>query len=173
MTLETKRLILRPFTAADALDLYEFSSLPQVAEAAGWPAHRSIEDSRRIIATVFAAPDTYALVEKASGKVIGSAGFTGATRGGFGPSDEIGYALHPDWWGRGLMTEAVAALLERGFRQRGLEAVWASHYAENIASRRVIEKSGFSPVCRETIEDGTGVHDTWFYVLLRQQWRGA
>ena len=97
------------------------------------------------------SPSVTLLVEKASGKGIGSAGFTGATRGGFGPSDEIGYALHPDWWGRGLMTEAVAALLERGFRQRGLEAVWASHYAENIASRRVIEKSGFSPVCRETI----------------------
>ena len=173
MMLETKRLILRPFTAADAQDLYEFSSLPLVAGAAGWPAHKSVEDSRQIIATVFAAPDTYALVERTSGKVIGSAGFTGAARGGFGPSDEIGYALHPNWWGRGLMTEAVAALLERGFRQRGLEAIWASHYADNIASRRVIEKCGFVPVCRETVWDDAGEHETCFYVLLRQQWRGA
>ena len=173
MTLETERLILRPFTAADAPDLYEFSRLPQVAEAAGWPAHRSVADSRQIIATVFAAPDTYALVEKDSGKVIGSAGFTGAARGGFGPSDEIGYALHPDWWGRGLMTEAVGALLERGFHQRRLEAIWASHYRENIASRRVMEKWGFIPVCREMILDETGEHETCFYVLLRQQWGGV
>ena len=173
MVLTTERLILRPFTAEDAQDLYEFSSLPQVAVAAGWPAHKSVEDSRQIIATVFAAPDTYAMVERTSGKVIGSAGFTGIARGGFGPSDEIGYALHPDWWGQGLMTEAVAALLERGFCQRGLEAIWASHYAENVASRRVIEKSGFSPVCRETVWDETGEHETCFYVLLRQQWRGV
>ena len=173
MVLTTERLILRPFMEADAEDLYEFSSLPQVARAAGWPAHRSVEDSRRIIATVFAAPDTYAVVEKESGKVIGSAGFTGTVRGGFGPSDEIGYALHPDWWGRGLMTEAVAALLERGFLQRKLEAVWASHYEDNIASRRVIEKNGFSLVCREMVLDETGAHKTCFYVLLREQWRGA
>ena len=172
MVLTTNCLILRPFQITDAADLYAFSKDRRVADAAGWPPHRSVEDSQRVIASVFSAPNTFAVTEKGSGKVIGSAGFTGAARGAFGPSDEIGYALHPDWWGRGIMTEVARELLRFGFQDRGLEAIWASHYAENPASGRVIEKCGFSFVWEETLTDHTGEHRTKFYVLLRRQWRG-
>ena len=172
MVLTTQRLILRPFQITDAADLYEFSRDRRVADAAGWPPHRSVEDSQKIILSVFSSPNTFAVVEKGSGKVIGSAGFTGAARGTFGPSDEIGYALHPDWWGRGIMTEAVRELLRFGFQDRKLEAIGISHYADNAASRRVIEKCGFSFVWEETLADGTGAHLTKYYVLLRQQWGG-
>ncbi len=170
--LKTERTILRPFRPEDAPDLYAFSRDRRVADAAGWPPHRSVEESRRIIASVFSAPDTFAVVEKGSGRVIGSAGFTGAARGGFGPSDEIGYALHPGWWGRGIMTEVVGELIRYGFAGRGLEAIWVSHYDENAASRRVIEKCGFLPAFEEVLTDGTGQHLTRFYVMLRQQWKG-
>ena len=172
IVLETAWTILRPFQITDAADLYEFSRDRRVADAAGWPAHKSVADSQKVIVAVFSAPNTFAVVEKGSGKVIGSAGFTGAVRGAFGPSDEIGYALHPDWWGRGIMTEVVAELLRFGFEDRGLEAIWCSHYTENPASRRVIEKSGFSYVAAETVVDDNGEHLTRFYVLLRQQWKG-
>ena len=172
VVLETARTILRPFQITDAAELYDFSRDRRVADAAGWPPHRSVEDSQKIIASVFSAPNTFAVTEKGSGRVIGSAGFTGAARGAFGPSDEIGYALHPDWWGRGIMTEVARELLRFGFQDRGLEAIWASHYAENPASGRVIEKCGFSFVWEETLTDHTGEHRTKFYVLLRRQWRG-
>ena len=69
--LETKRLILRRFAEADAADLYEYASDPRVGPAAGWPPHKSLEESLEIIRTVFQAPHIYALVDKASGKVIG------------------------------------------------------------------------------------------------------
>ena len=174
MILETGRLLLRPFADRDAADVYEYAKDPRVGPDAGWPPHRDLAESLEIIRTVFAQPHVFALELKEEGKVVGSAGYVGRHQVLLpGPDDEIGYALHPDWWGQGLMTEAVAALLERGFCQRGLEAIWASHYAENVASRRVIEKSGFSPVCRETVWDETGEHETCFYVLLRQQWRGV
>ena len=98
------------------------------------------------------------------------AGFTGR---GTPAEDELGYALHPDWWNRGLMTEAAAELLRCAFQDRGLRAVWASHYAENPASRRVIEKCGFQRVCAETLTDETGEHETIFYMLTRTQWEEA
>ena len=173
IVLETARTILRPFQITDAADLYAFSKERRVADAAGWPPHESVADSRGIIATVFSAPNTFAVVERDSGRVIGSAGFTAKPRDGRETSDEIGYALHPDWWGRGIMTEVVEELLRFGFQDRGLEAVWCSHYAENIASRRVIEKSGFSYVTEEMVTDDNGAHLTRFYALLRQQWRGG
>ena len=77
MHLETERLLLRPFTAADAEDLYEYAKDPRVGPAAGWPPHKSVEASREIITTVFAAPNTFAVVDKPSGTVIASAAFGG------------------------------------------------------------------------------------------------
>ena len=67
MTLETQRLILRPFAATDAEDLYEYAKDPRVGPAAGWPAHKSLEESREIIASVFSAPNAFAVVDKPTG----------------------------------------------------------------------------------------------------------
>ena len=72
--LETKRLLLRPFTEGDAADLYEYAKDPRVGLPAGWPPHKSQAESLEIIRTVFSAPNTFAVADRASGKVIGSAG---------------------------------------------------------------------------------------------------
>lgn len=171
--LETERLLLRPFTEGDAADLYEYAKDPKVGLPAGWPPHKSLEESREIIRTVFAAPNTFAVVDRASGKVIGSAGFTGKTRAEFPQkNDELGYALSPAFWGRGLMPEAVSELLRYAFGEMGLAAVWCSHYSDNPQSQRVIEKSGFSFQMEETVVDGpTGQEKpTKFYVLTREMW---
>ena len=174
--LETGRLLLRPFTEGDAADLYEYAKDPKVGLPAGWPPHMSLEESREIIRTVFAAPNTFAVVDRASGKVIGSAGFTGKTRAEFPQkNDELGYALSPAFWGRGLMPEAVSELLRYAFGEMGLAAVWCSHYADNPQSQRVIEKSGFSFRMEETVVDGpTGQEKpTKFYVLTREMWESC
>ena len=171
--LETKRLFLRPFQENDAADLYEYAKDPKVGLPAGWPPHKSMEESREIIRTVFAAPNTFAVVDRASGKVIGSAGFTGKTREEFlQKNDELGYALSPAFWGRGLMPEAVSELLRYAFEELGLAAVWCSHYADNPQSQRVIEKSGFSFQMEESILDSpTGQEKpAKFYVLTREMW---
>lgn len=170
--LETERTILRPFVEGDAEDLYEYAKDPRVGPIAGWKPHESLEESREIIKTVFAAPNTFAVVEKATGKVIGSAGFVGRGRGeGRGPSDEIGYALSPDYWGRGIMPEVVRELIRYGFEDLGLDAIWCTHYAENQRSRRVIEKSGFTFVFSERLSDEFYPdRPTNFHVLLRQDW---
>ena len=173
MELETNRLLLRPFAEGDAADLYEYARDPRVGPPAGWPPHKSQAESLEIIRTVFAAPNTFALVDKPSGRVIGSAGFTGKTRPEFpAPNDELGYALSADLWGRGLMPEAARALLRYAFGDLGLECVWCSHYADNLPSRRVIEKCGFSCLFEGTILDGpTGAEKpALFYAMTRGEW---
>jgi len=170
--LETDRTLLRPFALEDAADLYEYARDPQVGPIAGWKPHGSLAESQEIIRTVFAAPNVFAVVEKASGKVIGSAGFVGREREDRPtPSDEIGYALHPAYWGRGLMPEVVAALLAYGFTQLHLAAIWCGCYEENARSRRVIEKCGFTYVLTERLSDEFFPdRPTRLYVLLRQDW---
>ncbi len=107
--LETPRLILRRFTEADAADVYEYAKNPEVGPAAGWPAHTSVENSLEIIQTVLDVPGNYAIVERSTGKVVGSAGFHTRRRERMGENDdELGYALCQSRWGRGYMPEAVA-----------------------------------------------------------------
>ena len=60
----TDRLILRPWQESDAESLYKYAQDPAIGPIAGWPPHTSVEDSLNIIRTVFAAPETYAVVLK-------------------------------------------------------------------------------------------------------------
>ena len=97
-----------------------------------------------IIRTVFSAPNVFAVADRESGRVIGSAGFVGEHRDELpGPDDELGYALSPAFWGRGLIPEASGVLIRWGFTELGLETIWCNHYDGNGKSRRVIEKCGF------------------------------
>lgn len=144
MQLETPRLLLRPFREEDAADLYEYARDPRVGPPAGWQPHKSLEESREIIRTVFINPNTFAVVNKRDGKVIGSAGFVGRHREELpGPDDEIGYSLSHDYWGQGLIPEAVEEILRYGFEELGLACIWCGHYDFNDKSRRVVEKCGF------------------------------
>lgn len=173
MVLETERLILRPFVETDAADLYAYACDPRVGPDAGWQPHRSVEESRQIIGTVFSAPNVFAVVDKASGRVIGSAGFVGRHQTMLpGPDEEIGYALSPEFWGRGLIPEAVRELLRYGFEDLGLAAIWCGHYDFNDKSRRVVEKCGFrwrftNRAWVELMgEERTELH----YALTREEW---
>ena len=70
MILQTKRLILRPWSENDAEELYKYASDPEVGPPAGWPPHTSVENSREIIRTVLSAPETYAVCLKENGLPI-------------------------------------------------------------------------------------------------------
>ncbi len=74
MTLETSRLILRPWREDDAQGLYKYACDPEVGPPAGWQPHTSVENSREIIRTVLSATETYAVCLKEDGKPIGSIG---------------------------------------------------------------------------------------------------
>ncbi len=176
MMLETPRLTLRPFLDRDAEDVYAYARDPRVGPAAGWPPHNSVENSLEIIRTVFAAPNVFAVVDKRSGRVIGSAGFVGRHRTELpGPDEELGYALSPAFWGRGLMTEAARELIRFGFEDLGLGTIWCNHYDGNERSRRVMEKCGFQyRFSREEWVELMGQRRlTHFHALCREDWKAG
>ena len=155
MTLQTKRLVLRPWEETDAEDLYTYAKDPRVGPIAGWPVHTSVENSREIIRTVLAAPETYALIDKQTGKAIGSIGLLVGAASNIGlPQNEgeIGYWLGVPYWGQGLVPEAVRALLRHAFEDLSLQKVWCGYFEGNEKSKRVQEKCGFTYQCtRENI----------------------
>ena len=145
--LQTDRLILRNWKESDAEALYEHAKDPAVGPMAGWPPHESVEHSREIIRTVFAAPETYAVILKDTGEPIGCAGIMpgeGMNKRAFGSYEaEIGYWIGRHHWGNGYAPEAVSMLLRRCFTQLGMSAVWCAYYDGNQKSRRVMDKCGF------------------------------
>lgn len=143
MTLETNRLILRPWREDDAEDLYIYACDPEIGPSAGWPPHTSVENSREIIRTVLSAPETYAVCLKENGKPIGSIGFHRADLAELPDEYELGYWIGKPFWGQGLIPEASREMLRHAFEDLGMNRVWCGHYDGNTKSRRVQEKLGF------------------------------
>ena len=145
--IETERVILRPWREDDAEYLFKYAQDPEVGPIAGWPSHTSVKNSLEIIRTVFAAPETYAVVLKETNEPIGSCGimsFNSLHSSEMKKGEaEIGYWIGKPYWGQGLIPEAVKALLSRCFNELGLDTVWCGHYDGNVKSKRVCEKCDF------------------------------
>lgn len=151
--IQTERLILRPWKEADLNDFYEYASVDGVGQMAGWIPHKSVEESRKILSFFIDEKKTFAL--EYNGKVIGSLGIEKYNEEN-NPEladlqgREIGYVLSKDYWGRGLMPEAVKAVIDWLFAEIGLDFIMIGHFDWNSQSRRVIEKCGFQYVKQTT-----------------------
>lgn len=146
MKLITERLILRPWKESDAQNLYEYAKDPEVGPVAGWPVHKSVENSLEIIRNVLAVPETFAICLKENNKAIGSIGLK--LNGSTDMTDkddecELGYWIGKPFWGRGYVPEAVKELLRYGFEDLHMNKIWCGYYDGNVKSRRVQEKCGF------------------------------
>ena len=160
--LETERLVLRSFTENDLEDFYEYASVEGVGEMAGWKHHESIEESREILGRFIENDIDFAICLKESGKVIGSFGINE-----YGLEDkltefdgyrgrEIGFVLSKDYWGRGLMPEAVKAIMDYLFGELDFDFLICGYYNFNIQSKKVQEKCGFKPYRALTMDTRMG-----------------
>lgn len=143
-TLETERLILRPWKLSDAEALLRFTGDPEVAPAAGCPLHQSVGEAQEMIRSMLEKGGAYAVTRREDGEVIGQIGyFPDPMRSVECDSRMIGYMLSREQWGNGYIPEAVRRLLRHLFEDVGAERVAIGHFSENANSRRVIEKCGF------------------------------
>lgn len=157
---ETERLILRPFKHSDLSDLYEYASVEGVGEMAGWMHHKNAEESQTVLERFISNDRTFAIVFKENNKVIGSLGIE---RYGMEKSlseffnytgSELGFVLSKDYWGKGIMPEALMAVIDHLFNVLDLDFLTCGHYDFNIRSKRVQEKCGFKPYRRLVMETG-------------------
>lgn len=178
-TLQTARLVLRPWERTDAEELFRYAQDPRVGPIAGWPPHASVEESARIIATVFAAPETYAMVLRETGLPIGCVGllFGNAANMPLGASEaELGYWVGVPHWGKGYAPEAARELIRHAFEDLSLSGLWCGWFDGNQQSQRVQEKCGFAfhhteeNVPCEPLGDIRTEH---FSCLSREDWNPA
>lgn len=146
--LETDRLILRPWKETDVEDFYEYASVEGVGEMAGWKHHESLAVSENILQSFISEKNVFALVYKENNKVIGSLGLHNSWANNEPEykdlkQKEIGYVLAKGYWGKGLVPEAVKAVIDYCFNDCNLDALTVGHFTTNHQSKRVIEKCGF------------------------------
>ncbi|MBQ8151337.1 MAG: GNAT family N-acetyltransferase [Firmicutes bacterium] len=142
--LESDRLMLRSWTKRDASDLYEYAKDPRVGPYAGWEPHKSLSESRFVIDEVYLSRMNWAIMLKESGKVVGNIGLDEDPIRRKINSRELGYSLSPQYWGQGIVPEAVRLVLDYVFRIMELECITVRVETYNEKSRRVAEKCGFT-----------------------------
>lgn len=146
MTLQTERLILRPWQDTDAKDLYEYAKDERVGPIAGWPVHTSVEESAEIIRTVFNMPEVYAVEHKVNGRAVGCIGILIGKNSNFEIGEEegeIAYWIGVPYWGQGLIPEAMREVMRHAFETMKLKALWCGYFANNAQSQIAQSKCGF------------------------------
>jgi len=171
VTLRTKRLILRNWKLSDADDLFEYASVDGVGQMAGWSPHEDKEESLNIIKMFIEGRNVFAL--EYNGKVIGSIGLhnyneTELPEFSDKKGCEIGYVLSKNYWGMGLMPEAVSEIIRYLFEEIGLDFLVCGHFINNLQSQRVQEKCGFKhyKLTKVKLQNGE-VKDLWISVLMK------
>ncbi len=144
LTLETERLILRPFREDDAEAMFNgWASDPEVTKYLTWDVHENIDTTKFILDMWIKEYDdpkklNFAIELKSDGSLIGGIDVVGYDDEGV---PVIGYDLSRKYWNNGYMTEACRRLLDYLFSQ-GYKEVKIDAFVENIGSNRVIQKCG-------------------------------
>ena len=147
--IQTPRLTLRPWKHEDLDDFYEYARVDGVGQHAGWFPHENKEKSRQILEGFIEKKKVFAI--EYNKKVIGSLGVEYYREDDFPElaslkGRELGYVLSKDYWGLGLMPEAVKAVIEYLFEIEGLDFIIISYFEWNRQSARVAEKCGLKPI---------------------------
>lgn len=141
----TKRLYLRPLMLRDAPAIFAYAQLPETSRYTTWSPHQGVQDSLTFIKSALHENKRTPLhplgmtLKAKPNLVIGTIGLE------FRQGDNeaiLSYALSPDFWNQGIMTEAAKALISEGFCAYQLKAIRAWCLEENRASSRVMEKIG-------------------------------
>ena len=171
--IETERLMLRPWRIDDLGDFFEYASVDGVGQMAGWEPHTSIAVSETVLKLFIEEKKTFALELKENNKVIGSLGIEKLSRiinDDYSdiPGREIGYVLNKKYWGRGLMPEAVKAVIEYCFSETECEYLICSCAETNNQSKRVIDKCGFSFIDKTVRKLSNGTERTAMYHVIEK-----
>ena len=143
--LETDRLLVREFVEGDAEAFFQLNSDPQVLRFVPDKKLESVDRARQLLLD---HPITDyrkygfgrgACILKSTGEQIGFAGLKYLQELG---EVDVAYRLMPPYWGLGLATEVARALVRLGFAKLGLKRIIGLAMPENIASVRVLEKTG-------------------------------
>ena len=158
--METNRILLRPWREDDAEALFKYAADPDVGPRAGWPPHKSVEESLEIIRTIFSGDGMWAVEWRETGEPIGCVGYLPASASNLKIEEdqaEVGYWIAKPYWGKGVCTEAMRLVVDYCFNVKNFTTLWGDYFPENPASGKVMEKCGFKDTGKEVLCPNLGV----------------
>ncbi len=163
---ETERLILRPFSLEDASDVFEYASDEQTVEYLTWNAHKSVEESIRIIQTIYIPQNVYCIELKNEHRCIGA--FEPRI---LGDENSFGFVLNRKYWNNGYMTEVLKKMISVFFEDPRCKAVFGLHFLGNEASGAVMSKCGMKRlgIQKEKMQAKGKAYTTVLYRLERKK----
>ena len=171
--IRTERLLLRPFTLGDVDDVFDYATSPEWGRYIAAPQPYTRGDAEEFVArSVLTTWDTQAIFAVVlEQKVIGGIDLRVEPKH---EHAEIGYSIGSYYWGKGLASEGVRAVINWGFSHYGLKEIHAGIDARNERSWRMAENLGM--VREGALRSYLVVHgeriDVLAYGILRQEWRG-
>lgn len=165
--LYTNRLVLRPFHSGDAGAMYKnWTSDERVAKYCRWYPHKSVTETEKYLKMCIESRYSWAITLKDKDEPVGCIDVVEINSAGV---PEIGYVLMYDYWGKGLMTEALKAVIKELF-QSGFDKIVAYHDIDNPASGKVMKKCGMTYVrnCMKQKKFGSDeMCEVRYYEILR------
>jgi RimJ/RimL family protein N-acetyltransferase len=175
-TIRTERLVLRPFTPADAPDVQRLAGDRDIAATTATIPHPYPDGAAE--AWIATHPEklrsnegvTFAVVRREDGALAGCIGLV------LQPEHEraeLGYWIGKPYWGLGYATEAARAVLRYGFETLGLNRVYANYMGSNPASGRVMQKIGMvrEGCKRQHTKKWGALDDLVMYGILHEEWQ--
>lgn len=161
--LETDKVILRHVRQTDLHDIFEYAVDQETGPRAGWPPHKTIEDTKAILNNWLkkdATEEVFAIVYKENNKMIGTVGITLLNNHEKDQKNlvvkevlaqgkiayEIGTTLAKAYWNKGISTNTLKVMLEHLFKDRNADVVIVCHYEQNKPSERVQIKNGLKQI---------------------------
>jgi RimJ/RimL family protein N-acetyltransferase len=176
-TLETERLLLRDWKRTDWKEVQAYATDPEVYKHMIWGPNSEAQTKEFIETAIdisYVKPRRgyeLAIVWKETDSIIG--GFGLQVMGKENANAMIGYVLHREYWGRGVVTEAAKGMMVFGFTRLNLHRIYATCDTENVGSYRVMEKIGMrreGHFKQDTFIKGRW-RDTYLYAILEKEWR--
>ena len=172
--IETHRLILRRYRMEDAEDMFSnWASDPEVTRFLTWPTHKSVDVTRYVLNDWISKYDdggffNWAIEWKETGSVIGNIAVTVLHEET--EAAELGYCMSRAFWGRGIMPEALRAVMDYLFDTVGLNRIEAAHDVNNPKSGRAMEKAGLKleGIHRGYGRNNLGICDVVIRALTRE-----
>lgn len=144
--LETERFRLREIELSDAANMFNYFSRDEVTEFYDLDTFTSVQQAIELVESLKYRYQSkrqirWGITLINDNEIIGSCGLHAIEPEHY--KAEIGYELHPDFWGKGVMTEVINRIVEYGFKEMNLNRIEALYNPLNTASQKVLEKNGF------------------------------
>lgn len=172
-TLHTERLILRRFRVEDAQAMFDnWASDDEVTKFLSWPTHTKIEISEWVVndwVSSYEKDDFYTWAIEYEGQPIGSISVVGKNDDAL--KAHIGYCIGKAWWRKGIMSEALKAVMDYLFDEVGMNRIEACFDPNNPNSGRVMAKCGmkYEGTHRQSGRNNQGICDEAFYAILKSE----